>query len=160
MPISGPEAKIKIVPLVAGEKDQCLYSCKENRGCSVQIFSIKLRSGSTKGSCFPPSFGGACSGIPKGCNNCLDVCGQRSGEEFLLPVLDGEHKLRDYSISTFTNCDPKNNLVSWGFLIKIIKASGMREMQYMLVSSNRSARKTYHLSHLLVVKLCYIKRQK
>jgi len=29
--------KLKILPLVSTEKDSCYYSCKENRGCSVDL---------------------------------------------------------------------------------------------------------------------------
>ena len=31
-------------------------------------------SGAVLGSCFPPLFGGECSGIPKDCKPCIDVC--------------------------------------------------------------------------------------
>jgi hypothetical protein len=39
-----------------------------------QIVTQTPLSGSVKGSCFPPAFGGACSGIPEQCERCLDVC--------------------------------------------------------------------------------------
>jgi len=78
--------KIKIIPLEQpGQSDKCLYKCKENRGCSVDIITDRLISGSIKGSCFPPAFGGKCSGTPDGCQPCLEVCGPIPGE-ITLPV--------------------------------------------------------------------------
>merc|ERR1712154_609323 len=44
----------------------CRYQCKSNGGC--QVFSS---SGS--GSCFSQSFGGGCSGTPRGCQDCNRV---------------------------------------------------------------------------------------
>ena len=38
------------------------------------------------GSCFSEGFGGSCSGIPKRCDKCLDVCKGKSGEQFSLPA--------------------------------------------------------------------------
>jgi hypothetical protein len=77
------------VPLVPGQNDGCLYTCKENRGCSVELIAKALVSGSIKGSCFPKSFGGAGSGIPESCSTCSDVCIARSegeAKEFVLPL--------------------------------------------------------------------------
>merc|ERR1712004_22695 len=44
----------------------CRYTCQNNGGCQV-------RDGGTLGSCFPDSFGGSCSGIPRGCRNCNQI---------------------------------------------------------------------------------------
>ena len=60
----------------------CIYSCQSNGGCSVKIQSDKPISGNTLGSCFSPSFGGACSGIPEKCDNCITKCEGKLGEEF------------------------------------------------------------------------------
>ena len=56
--------------VVAGAgAELCRYSCTEGGGCSVQ-YTGPPRSGPTLGSCFPPSFGGACSGVPPECEEC------------------------------------------------------------------------------------------
>lgn len=56
--------------------EKCSYSCKANGGCSVKFVSpTPFFSGSVLGSCFPPDFGGECSGTPKKCRDCLGVCG-------------------------------------------------------------------------------------
>ena len=68
------------------EKDVCTYNCQESGGCSVRIVSKSFVSGATMGSCFSESFGGSCSGIPKRCDKCLDVCKGKSGEQFSLPA--------------------------------------------------------------------------
>merc|ERR1711879_81343 len=63
-------------------QSKCVYNCKESGGCSVAIKSSKFVSGNTLGSCFSPSFGGKCSGIPEMCQNCLEKCQGKEGEEF------------------------------------------------------------------------------
>ena len=60
----------------------CIYNCKNDGGCSVKIQSDKPISGNTLGSCFPPLFGGSCSGIPEKCDNCSTKCEGRLGEKF------------------------------------------------------------------------------
>ena len=60
----------------------CIYNCKNDGGCSVKIQSDKPISGNTLGSCFPPLFGGSCSGIPEKCDNCNTKCEGRLGEKF------------------------------------------------------------------------------
>ncbi len=68
----------------------CTYSCQNNGGCSVRINSNTFIEGSVLGSCFPPDFGGSCSGTPVGCRDCLGVCQQRGKPgEVTLPA-DGE----------------------------------------------------------------------
>ena len=70
-----------------GEDDTtCNYNCKENGGCSVNIESSFPVSGFVSGSCFPPDFGGDCSGIPKRCSNCNEKCEKRLGEKFSMPA--------------------------------------------------------------------------
>ena len=49
---------------------------------SVKIETSFLISGFTSGSCFPPDFGGECSGIPQRCDNCDKKCENKSGEIF------------------------------------------------------------------------------
>ena len=88
--VSDSIKRMKLLPLVPTDKDNCLYTCHENRGCSVELISKTLISGSVKGSCFPPSFGSACSGTPDFCQKCSDVCVDRAGEDFLMPTtVDG-----------------------------------------------------------------------
>ena len=41
-------------------------------------------SGAVLGSCFPPLFGGECSGIPKDCKPCIDVCTGYSDQELVV----------------------------------------------------------------------------
>ena len=41
-------------------------------------------SGAVLGSCFPPLFGGECSGIPKDCKPCIDVCTGYSDQELVI----------------------------------------------------------------------------
>ena len=50
------------------------------------------------GSCFPPSFGGSCSGTPEDCQDCLDVCKEDQGIEITIEVKEGGKFL---FISTF-----------------------------------------------------------
>ena len=66
-----------------GEDDAtCKYNCKENGGCNVKIETSFPLSGFSSGSCFPPDFGGECSGIPQRCDNCDKKCENKSGEIF------------------------------------------------------------------------------
>jgi len=50
----------------------CSYRCTAGGGCEVDYVGPSRGSGvsSTKGSCFPRSFGGGCSGTPRQCRNC------------------------------------------------------------------------------------------
>ena len=54
--------------------------------CSVDIITDTFITGNVRGSCFPPSFGGKCSGIPKGCDTCLDICKDQLGRRFIIPI--------------------------------------------------------------------------
>ena len=77
--------KIRPIKQNKGEDDAaCEYNCKENGGCSVKIVTSFPISGFTSGSCFPPDFGGDCSGIPERCDNCNIKCGGKSGETFTI----------------------------------------------------------------------------
>ena len=73
-------------PQILKGDDKCIYSCRENKGCSVKISSNHPINGPTLGSCFPPSFGGSCSGIPDDCKKCLDVCKDKDGYEITIEV--------------------------------------------------------------------------
>merc|ERR1719461_1016547 len=61
---------------------KCIYNCKESGGCSVKIQSSNFISGNTLGSCFSQAFGGSCSGTPEMCQDCIDKCEGKAGEEF------------------------------------------------------------------------------
>ena len=50
-------------------KDQCDYECQSTGGCTVR-YTGPPRGGPTSGSCFPPLFGGSCSGTPPECLDC------------------------------------------------------------------------------------------
>jgi len=50
----------------------CKYSCLDSGACEVR-YTGRPRSGNTKGSCFPASFGGRCSGTPSECQDCNRV---------------------------------------------------------------------------------------
>lgn len=65
--------------LSALDGDRCIYTCKRNKGCSVKIETNRLIDGAVSGSCFPPSFGGSCSGTPKDCVKCSDMCTENHG---------------------------------------------------------------------------------
>jgi len=80
-----PSRPLKFRPLQQnqGEDDAtCKYNCKENGGCNVKIEASFPISGFTSGSCFPPDFGGECSGIPQRCDNCGKKCKNKTGEIF------------------------------------------------------------------------------
>merc|ERR1712038_1034101 len=47
----------------------CQYRCTDGGGCEVH-YTGRPRRGKTKGSCFPFSFGGGCSGTPRECLDC------------------------------------------------------------------------------------------
>lgn len=47
----------------------CRYRCTDGGGCEVH-YTGPPRRGKTKGSCFPFSFGGGCSGTPRECQDC------------------------------------------------------------------------------------------
>jgi len=65
---------------------RCNYNCQTNGGCEVStppgthcsIGSIC----SSKGSCFPPDFGGKCDGTPAGCRQCDQVCYNKSPGQY------------------------------------------------------------------------------
>ena len=52
------------------------------------------RDGATSGSCFPPSFGGSCSGTPPECQDCSKAleCQEDDGEENIVGILGGSGK--------------------------------------------------------------------
>jgi len=45
-----------------------------------------LFTGNTEGSCFSPEFGGNCSGIPTGCQECIGLCRGKLGQRFSRPA--------------------------------------------------------------------------
>jgi len=51
------------------DTDLCRYRCTDGGGCEVH-YTGPPRRGKTKGSCFPFSFGGDCSGTPRECLHC------------------------------------------------------------------------------------------
>ena len=71
------------IPIIA-KNASCIHRCKKNGGCSVRIKSNVMISGAVLGSCFPPLFGGECSGIPKDCKPCIDVCTGYSDQELVV----------------------------------------------------------------------------
>jgi hypothetical protein len=52
-----------------------------------QILTKEAISGSVKGSCFPPAFGGQCSGIPEGCQPCTDLCAQNPDKTEIIETI-------------------------------------------------------------------------
>ena len=44
---------------------QCVTTCQSDGGCEVKI--VNGPPGKLSGSCFPPDFGGSCTGIPDQC---------------------------------------------------------------------------------------------
>jgi len=56
----------------SSDNDVCQYTCLDNGACEV-LYTGRPRSGNTKGSCFPASFGGRCSGTPPECQDCNKV---------------------------------------------------------------------------------------
>ena len=80
--------------------DQCIYACKQNGGCSVTFSTLSFFSGSIMGSCFPPSFGGDCSGTPEKCDDCLGICEGNIGKQLTVDI------------------DPKSKKVNESILIK------------------------------------------
>ena len=58
----------------------CSYSCTSSGGCSV-LYKGPPRSGPTSGSCFPPAFGGSCSGTPPECQDCKDAVDCQEGND-------------------------------------------------------------------------------
>ncbi len=71
--VVGPVVPVNVTaPL---ESAACEYTCQPNGGCSVLLITNGgFVSGNVLGSCFPKSFGGACSGTPKACHDCSHVC--------------------------------------------------------------------------------------
>jgi len=56
----------------SSDNDVCQYTCLDSGACEV-LYTGRPRSGNTKGSCFPASFGGRCSGTPPECQDCNKV---------------------------------------------------------------------------------------
>ena len=81
--------------------DRCIYACKQNGGCSVTYSTVSFFSGSVMGSCFPPSFGGDCSGIPEKCEECLPLCEGKKGKQLTVEI-DPEGK----NLSSFACFNP------------------------------------------------------
>ena len=73
-------------PEIQKGKDKCIYTCRNDKGCAVKISSNHPINGPVLGSCFPPSFGGSCSGTPENCKECLDVCNGEEGYEITIEV--------------------------------------------------------------------------
>ena len=71
-------------PLSTLKNSSCIHRCKKNGGCSVRFESNAIISGPSLGSCFPPSFGGDCFGIPKNCKSCIEVCSGNNGKEIIV----------------------------------------------------------------------------
>ena len=64
------------------QRVQCVTTCKANGTCKVKI--VNGPPGPLSGSCFPPDFGGSCTGIPPLCqkgNNIQQQCGTPCKEE-------------------------------------------------------------------------------
>ena len=75
---SQPETRHSSVKVAAGQiaemvdtvgRDNCKYECQQNGSCTSSYMGPP-RAGPRKGSCYPESFGGNCSGIPKECQDC------------------------------------------------------------------------------------------
>ena len=84
---------------------ECSYSCRPSGGCRVQYVGAP-RGGPTLGSCFPPDFGGSCTGTPPECLHCnlaLD-CPQGGQEEQEEGEEEGEEEV---SGGTGEVCDYK-----------------------------------------------------
>jgi hypothetical protein len=79
-------------PQILKGDDKCIYTCRIDKGCSVKISSNHPINGPISGSCFPPSFGGSCSGIPDDCKECIDVCKGKEGYEVTIEVKDNGKK--------------------------------------------------------------------
>ena len=82
-------------PLFAVKNSSCIHRCKPDGGCSVRIESNALISGPTLGSCFPPSFGGSCSGIPENCTSCIEVCEGHNGKEIVVHLNEEGNNAKD-----------------------------------------------------------------
>ncbi len=75
------------------DRDTCRYTCKTDGGCSVRFSSPRIFSGSVLGSCFPPDFGGRCSGRPDKCFDCKERCGDQRGVMLTFTLNeDGENR--------------------------------------------------------------------
>merc|ERR550532_2140634 len=61
--------------------DPCQYRCTDGGGCEVRYIGPP-RSGKIKGSCFPNSFGGSCSGTPRECQHCNQAITCQEEEDF------------------------------------------------------------------------------
>ena len=84
-PIVITEEFVKPPEVETGE-DTCVYTCRKDKGCSIKIVSNHPISGPVMGSCFPPSFGGTCSGTPVDCHECLSICEGQDGHEVTIPI--------------------------------------------------------------------------
>ncbi|XP_059086443.1 uncharacterized protein LOC131883108 isoform X1 [Tigriopus californicus] len=76
-------------PEVPDTPEECIYTCQDSGGCSVKFASIVFFSGSVLGSCFPPSFGGECSGTPEKCEECIGICNGKNGQELTVTLSKG-----------------------------------------------------------------------
>jgi hypothetical protein len=94
-------------PPLAGQKNSsCINKCKTNGGCSVKIETSSFISGPVLGSCFPPDFGGECSGIPDLCQPCIHICSYYPGQEVIIHLDEQgytQHSQHSFSFS-FKKC--------------------------------------------------------
>ena len=69
-------------PVSAGQ-GTCEYYCNVDGGCKVRFIpSREGYSGNIQGYCYPPNFGGNCSGIPIYCTDCSFKCRGKAGSQF------------------------------------------------------------------------------
>ena len=109
---------------------QCVTRCSSNGGCSVKIVNGPA-SGKVSGSCFPPSFGGSCSGVPEICKfgnhvstQCGSPCQVWSTTQFYL--------LRSHKKATISNAksilrDRRQNLSNRSFFFIMCFRSSRHE---------------------------------
>ena len=85
---------------------ECSYSCRPSGGCRVQYVGAP-RGGPTLGSCFPPDFGGSCTGTPPECLQCnlaLDCLQGGQQEEGEGEVSSGTGEVCDYKCEENGGC--------------------------------------------------------
>lgn len=97
-PSQAPEkpALIEVIAplLFANETNSsCIHRCREDGGCTVKLESEGLISGAVLGSCFPPDFGGDCTGIPELCSACSIVCLDYPGMQVVVDYSQGTRDL-------------------------------------------------------------------
>ena len=100
-----------LVKMFAGSdlnSSECQYTCRPSGGCRVQYVGPP-RGGPTLGSCFPPDFGGSCTGTPPECLHCnlaLDCPqgGQEEEEEVSPPASGGSGQVCDYKCDENGGC--------------------------------------------------------